>query len=227
MKLVISDSQELAVLLRSLNKSIYLINYGIIYEVLYVRQPQPVENIEGLQPALLQLYSIHMQFLARLTQAMKSSASSRTFSLILSSEAVANFEKESEKSEQKVESRAKDLEQFYDHNTETESAQRAERLKALLQEMRLQDIIGNEKVTEPDNHPLPEDEHLNMLKWVSNISYWNQHKKARKRRGDQSNEWIFNQPQYKKWRSADESMILWLHGPRKSSTSLDPPDIKF
>jgi len=61
------------------------------------------------------------------------------------------------------------------------------------------------------------DECTKIITWTSEIPFQKMHNSAREGRTPDTGEWLLEHEEFKKWSSSDESMILWLHGIRKSS----------
>jgi hypothetical protein len=99
--------------------------------------------------------------------------------------------------------------------------QQSNTLKDLLQELEvLKDLkhpIGRLDARVADLwKQLNDAERSNILRWTSEIPYQDHHTTASKGRTEDTGGWLFDHEQYKAWQSSDESMILWLHGIRKS-----------
>ncbi len=60
-----------------------------------------------------------------------------------------------------------------------------------------------------------EAEHVDILRWVSQIPYETNHHTACDGRVEGTAEWILTNPTYLEWRSSSASMFLWLHGIRE------------
>lgn len=59
------------------------------------------------------------------------------------------------------------------------------------------------------------EERRKILQWASDIACQDHHNLARSGRTSDTGEWLLRHKEYERWRSANESMILWLHGIRK------------
>ncbi|BCS21467.1 uncharacterized protein APUU_21899S [Aspergillus puulaauensis] len=64
------------------------------------------------------------------------------------------------------------------------------------------DLVRNLKV----------QEEAQILNWLSRVSYDKYHQSLRVNRMKGTGLWVFDQPQYKHWRTSAESSVLWLHG---------------
>ncbi|OCK73447.1 hypothetical protein K432DRAFT_340288, partial [Lepidopterella palustris CBS 459.81] len=209
--MAISENQQMEALLRGLDKILYLIGRCEIYDILYIHNPKPTEALETLKSAMIQLYAIILRFLAKEYQQLNKSTASRAFHALLNPDDVAGFEKDTQASERRIESEAGNCERSYNRAAQAEGVPNAEKFKALLQEMKIQNDVLVEKDTELWDRTNAE-ERRKILQWTSDIPCQDNHELARQGRTPDTGEWLLNHIQYQNWRSANESMILWLHG---------------
>ncbi|KAH0436157.1 hypothetical protein CcaCcLH18_04447 [Colletotrichum camelliae] len=60
-----------------------------------------------------------------------------------------------------------------------------------------------------------------ILDWLSTAALKDQHKTAKRHRADSTGDWVFDREEYKSWRQADESRLLWITGiPGAGKTNL-------
>jgi hypothetical protein len=62
---------------------------------------------------------------------------------------------------------------------------------------------------------LERTEKLGVLGWISKMPYTQHHETVRKGRLENSGLWLFDQPDYVKWRKSRSSSLIWLHGMRE------------
>jgi hypothetical protein len=221
LKVAISGKDETSALLLGLDKILYLINRCKIYEVLYMHRPQPNDDGEALAfknltSALIELYTIILQFLAKANRTFEKSTTHRTLSAFLNPEDVANLEKKCNSSEKRVEIEVGNCERYCQRHAHSEQFQK---LMSLLQVLEGQNkVLGGLNDTVNFLSSRVRNEYQNkILSWVSNIQFEKFHKSAKDGRTAHTAEWLLQHKEFKKWSSSDESKILWLHGIRKSS----------
>ena len=201
-------------LLRGLDTILYLINQCEIYEILYIRDPQPVETLEHLESALVELYAVILRFLAKANRHLGKNTSSRALHAFLNPSYYMDFEKDCQLREKRVEEQAEQCERLYNHSAQTNRVLDAERLKTFLQDIKKQNDVLVETVSRLWDRSNAE-ERRKILQWASDIACDDHHDFARSGRTPDTGEWLLMHKEYKRWRSADESVILWLHGIRK------------
>lgn len=214
MKIAISEQQQMETLLRGLDTILYLINQCEIYEILYIRDPQPVKALEYLELALVELYAVILRFLAKANRLFGKNTPSRALYAFLNPNDCMDFEKDCQLREKRVEGQAEQCERLYNRNARTNGTLDAERLKTLLQDIKKQNDDLVETVSKLWDRSNAE-ERRKILQWASDIACQDHHNLARSGRTPDTGEWLLRHKEYEGWLSANESMILWLHGIRK------------
>jgi ankyrin repeat domain-containing protein 50 len=214
MKIAISEQQQMETLLRGLDTILYLINQCEIYEILYIRDPQPVEALEYLESALVELYAVILQFLANANRLFGKNTPSRALYAFFNPSKCTDFENECQLREKRVEEQAEQCERLYNRNARTNGTLNAERLQTLLQDIKKQNDVLIETVSKLWDRSNAE-ERRKILQWASDIACQDHHNLARNGRTPDTGEWLLRHKNYERWQSASESMILWLHGIRK------------
>jgi hypothetical protein len=215
-KIAISGREQMETLLRGLDIILYLINQCEIYEILYIRDPQPAEALKYLESALVELYTVILRFLAKANGLLGKNTISRALHAFLDPDDWTDFENECQLREKRVEEQAQQCERLYNRDARTNEALNAERLKTLLQDIKKQNDILAETVTNLWERSNAE-ERRKILEWASDVACEDHHSFARRERTPDTGEWLLMHTEYKRWRSANQSMILWLHGIRKFS----------
>jgi ankyrin repeat domain-containing protein 50 len=218
-KVAVSESQQMGFLLIGLDKVLYLINRCTIYEILYLRALDPMEGLENFQLALVKLYAIILQSLCKAIRQFDKDTASRAFHAFWNLDDVTDFEKNCKAQEEQVEIAAEACERFYNRNVQEEGARSIKELKHMLEGLKEQNELLNQvdtRVTALWNKS-NQIEHSKILYWTSDIPYRDHHELARTGRTAGTGEWLLEHGQYQEWLSLDESMILWVHGIRKSS----------
>lgn len=208
----------MGILLLGLDRVLYIINRCKVYEILYPPDSDLSNAGQNLESALTDLYLLILQFLSKAIRLYERSTASRAFKAFWDPDEIIDFENRCQDLEMRVDIEVQNCERFYNKIERVESLQQAKTLKVLLQELnKLKDPIGrvDTRVTELWKI-LNEVERSNILIWTSDIPYQDHHTIACKGRTKDTGEWLFEHRQYKVWQSSDESMILWLHGIRKS-----------
>lgn len=218
MKVAISEQQQMETLLRGLDTILYLINQCEIYEILYIRDPQPVKALEYLESALVELYAVILRFLAKANRLFGKNTPSRALHAFLNPSDCTDFEKDCQLREKRVEEQAEQCERLYNRNAQTNGMLNAATLKTLLQDIKKQNGVLVETVRKLWDRSNAE-EHTKILQWASDIACQDHHNLARRGRTPDTGEWLLRHKKYERWRSANESMILWLHGIRKFTYS--------
>jgi hypothetical protein len=92
----------------------------------------------------------------------------------------------------------------------------AQYLKETLREMQKPLIRTDSRVAEIWDRSR-QTEISEILRWISQVPYKDNHTTTKDNRTDDTGRWLLVHPQYREWRGSSASMILWLHGIRKSN----------
>lgn len=212
------ESQQMGALLLGLDRALYVIDRCKVYEMLYPRDPHATEAINNFESALTELYVLILQFLSKAIELYDKNTATRALNAFWDPNDVADFEKRCQNIETRVDIEAQNCERLYNRIERAESSQRAKSLKALLEELKeLKNPIGriDAGVAALWNR-LDDNERCEILRWTSEIPYEDHHRTASDGRTKDTGEWLIEHDRYHAWQSSNESMILWLHGIRKS-----------
>lgn len=218
-KAAVSDKEQMSNLLTGLHKVLYLIDRCKIYEMLYLENRQATEALPNLASAMVELYAIILQFLSKAIRLFSKGTVRRALHAFLKPEDVADFVSKCETSETRVEIEAENCERSHSRLAHSRLGGYADDLKKLLKEL----DDSKELIARIDNrvatlwHRSNEHERSEILKWTSDIPYLDHHKLASTGRTSGTGVWLLEHDQYRDWQSSNESIILWLHGIRKSS----------
>ncbi|KAK2784701.1 hypothetical protein FQN52_008929 [Onygenales sp. PD_12] len=206
----VSEQQQMGCLLLGLNRISYLIARCRVYEELYlsINHNAAVQNFES---ALVDLYTLILQFLAKALQIYARNIVVRGANAIkLADDDIIDFEKH-----------CKDLEERVDYevwNCEgTQSKDFREKFYRLVDELKalkdLRDPLDRiESRVTCIWKVLGETERGKILNWVSDTPYLDHHRVASNGRTKDTGGWLSKHGNYRQWETSDESMILWLHG---------------
>jgi hypothetical protein len=220
-KVAISGNEQMGALLVGLDKILYLIDRCRIYEILYVRRPQPTDPAETIvfktfTSALVELYAIILKFLAKANKFLEKGTAQRGLAAFFNPTDVADLEKKCDSSEERVEREAGNCERYCTRLAQTDETKK---LTKLLHDLESQNslLVDVKGTVEAIWNQTTKDERIKILYWTSNIEFHKIHVTACEGRTPDTGDWILKHKEFDKWSSADESMILWLHGIRKSS----------
>lgn len=216
-----AESEQMTGLLIGLEKAACLISRCKIYEILYLRQNPPSQGAPNLELALIELYTIVLRFLAKANQLYDSFIKRQVYGVLNPNE-VNKIVDECTRQEQQVEFDATNCERISSQNAHSATQKGLQEcegklrlmlkdLKQPLQEMKFELTAIHTK--------LCDKEQLDSLTWASSISYEANHKVARETRTDGTGAWLLEHETFRQWRNSDGSMILWLHGIRRSFIS--------
>ena len=178
-----------------------------------------MEGLESLESALVKIYALILQFLSKAIRQFDKNTASRALHAFWCFDDVADFEKKCQAQEEQVEIGAETCERFCNRTARAEGVRSVEELKQMLEEMKEQNqllVQVDTRVTTLWNRS-SENERSQILCWTSDIPYRDHHELARTGRTIGTGEWLLKHSQFQEWHSSNESMILWLHGIRKSS----------
>jgi hypothetical protein len=214
----VSESQQMGALLLGLDRALYIIDRCKVYEILYPRDPSVGIAGDNFELALTKLYVLILQFLSKAIHLYDKTTATRALKAFWDPNDITDFEKRCQDLEARVDIEAENCERFYNKIERAVSSQHAKALTGLLEELKeLRDPIGriDTGVAALWNRS-NEFERSKILRWTSELPYEDHHKTASKGRTRDTGEWLFEHDRYHAWESSDESMILWLHGIRKS-----------
>jgi hypothetical protein len=205
-------------LLLGLDRTLYILDRCKVYEMLYPRDPSVGKAGDNFESALIELYVLILQFLSKAIHLYDKTTAARAIHAFWHPNDIVDFEKKCQDLEARVDIEAENCERFYNQTERAMSSQHAKTLTGLLKELKeLKDPIGriDTGVAALWNRS-NEFERSKILRWTSELPYEDHHKTASKGRTKDTGGWLFKHDRYREWESSDESMILWLHGIRKS-----------
>ena len=180
----------------------------------------------NFESSLIDLHGLILQFLARAILMYQKNTLTRAFVAFWKPEEVANFEADCDKICKRVEIDATNCDRSLSRLERENAAQSTKTIQKLLTELKelqhVKDSIENieSRIVMLWNRSM-EDKQAEILEWTSKVPYVDNHMVASKGRIEGTGEWIFHHAQYQEWRTSHQSMILWLHGIRKSYSISD------
>ena len=214
----VSESQQMGALLLGLDRVLYIIDRCKVYEMLYPRDPRAVEAGDNFETALTELYVLILQFLSKAIKLYDKNTAGRALNAFWDPNDIVDFEKRCQDLEARVDIEAQNCERLYNKFERAVSSQHTKTLTGLLEKLKeLKYPIGRiDNTVAALWNRSNEIERSEILRWTSQIPYEDHHTTARKGRTKDTGGWLLKHGQYQAWQSSDESMILWLHGIRKS-----------
>jgi ankyrin repeat domain-containing protein 50 len=207
--------------LLGLDKVLYLVDRCRIYEILFIHRPKPKDPdealaLENLTSALVELYVLILQFLAKANGLFGKSAIHRSWSAFWNTTDIEDFEKKCQSSEEWVKAEADNCHQYYSHHAQSEDDKK---LAQILQDLESQNQLLSDVKSTVDAlwSRATDDEQTKILRWTSKIPFEADHYSAQKGRTLNTGEWLLENEKFKEWNLSDASTILWLHGIRKFS----------
>ena len=201
-------------LLTRVEKVSWLINRCQIYERLYLRDTKAKTNqerqaLENLESALGALYSAILETLAKAIGDYDKTARQRILSGVFDPNEIAGIIDRLNELENRVEKEASNCKSTLDQKT-------FEELERLLEDLE-KPIFRIDSRVEKLQDILERSEQSNILTWVSQIPYEENHNTARAGWTKGTGQWLLAHKRYREWRASSASTILWLHGFRKCS----------
>ena len=205
-------------LLVSVEKVTYLTNRCTIYEILYGPGTTPGQVLHNLHAALVVLYAAILRLIALAHQLFAKNTITRVIHALINPGKISDF-----------------LAKFQDLETRVEiEAQNCERMRSQEVDMTLQiSLCSLQKVLESLQKPVlrtdervscflekvDQRERLEILEWISNVQHGKNHETVKEKRTQSTCEWLLKHEHYLEWQDTSSSIILWLHGTRRFSTS--------
>jgi len=229
-----ADRDAISHLLSGLDRVFALVRRCDVYEQLYFRHMYDVANraaYQNMERAIISLYTLILKFLAVSLITYERSTGARAWHSFLNPEELASFDNGFRNAERGVVNEAELLERSLGRVV-VESMNR--QFKGLQDEISalnslsttlisIASTVNNINTTVSDtqktvgnlwrSHELKLK--IKILRWTSEVPYQDHHGAARSRRVEGTGDWIFKRREYQKWRTTDQSAILWVHGIRK------------
>lgn len=209
----------MAALLMGLEKIGYLVSQCEIYECLYLRlhPTQPTKQSEQLslqakiqlEKAMTELYTHILQFLAKANRISEMKTLRKTVHAILNPGEVIDFIEKCTSLENRMREEVEICERVFDQQQNAESTRILCELRKLLGDLE-QPIVRIDNKIGFMFEKLNSSEQSDILQWISNIPYEDNHLTARQGRTEGTGTWLLRHSQYLEWRKSSASMILWL-----------------
>ena len=217
-KMTIAESQQMGILFTGIERITYIINRCTIYELLHLHNQQPDPDaklaLKNLKGKLVTLYALVLTFLVKAIQTYGKGAASKTFLAIFNSSILTDFLNDCQMLEQELEYEVNNCDRLHTRRVQTMSDQQIQNLKQFLIELQ-SPIFRMDAGVAVLCQKLDNSERLDILQWISEIKYEEDHIFARQGWTDGTGEWLLKHERYRIWRGSSISGILWLHGNRK------------
>jgi hypothetical protein len=191
-------------LLVGLENAMSIVNRCKVYESLSLSNIQAGEigqPLENCKSALQSLYAAILRFLSFAICLYKKNTGSRAISAFLQPERVSSFVKEFRDLEQGVDIEVENWERMHGRTWQKRVEERVLRIDSR--------VASLWKLSS-------QEDQCGLLMWISEIPYEEIHYSTKKARTPKTGEWLLDNPKYQEWTGSSASMILWLHGIRKS-----------
>jgi hypothetical protein len=212
---ITADNEFSSHLLLGMERVSYLVLRGRIYEHLYL-QSHATSATSDLESALVKLYSEILAFLCCSLSYLGKSTVSRTCHAIFHPGTVGQYVSNLDELERCTETSVSNCARLVDKLARNDLKAQLQKLEEILHApiIRIDSRVG-------DLLLLAESvERCRILQWVSTIHHETDHYNARKGRLEGTGDWLLARKEYVEWRNSPTSMLLWLHGIRKSTVPL-------
>jgi len=185
-----------------------LINRCRIYEYeLLCFQAWPFRQAEeNLQSGLVKLYTVMLEFLAKARRLYQASGV-RFLHGVLGPDNITELIDKCQALANEVDTDANKCSRLHSQGT-------GSRLQSLLADLQ-PPVMRTDARVAALYEELKESEQLDILKWLSNIPYEDNHDSARQGHTEGTGQWLLDHRLFRDWRESSASEILWLHGIRK------------
>jgi hypothetical protein len=211
----VAETQVIEVILPSVERTMNLIGRYRIYEELYLDddQMQSPDNTQGqLRDSLTTLYTAVLRFLSKVCRFYNRTTVSRIADAILNRGDLEDFLHEIERCEARAH---RDADNCYSKISGLKMQENLQKTQQLVELLRTWDVRIS-----VIHDGLEESKRTEILSWVSKVEYERLHNHARESRVDNSGQWLLKHRDYLAWSGSSHSMILWLHGVRKSGKGI-------
>jgi ankyrin repeat domain-containing protein 50 len=191
-------------LLIGLENVVSIFNRCKVYEslsLLNIQEGQTGQAMENVQSALQSLYAAILRFLSCAARLYQKNTGTRAISAFLQPEKVSDFVKQFQELEQSVDTEVANWERMQGRTWQKKMEDRV---------LRMDSRVSSLWETSSQKN------HCDLLTWISPIAYEEIHNSAKETRTPRTGEWLLDHPKYREWNRSSASMILWLHGIRKS-----------
>jgi hypothetical protein len=205
-------------LLMAADKAAYLTGRCRVYEALYLRGSGGDHSSDaslaasqaqvGLKKALTELYAAILRLLAFAILLYGKSTAARAIRAIIDPNKVTDLVDDCQALEARVDIEAGNCERALNEA-------RHSSLVELLDKYRAPVARTDARVAELWGRADASGRH-DVMCWASSIPYAKVHATARAGRTSATGEWLLAHERFREWRDSSASMIMWLHGIRKS-----------
>lgn len=200
--------EQMGALLLSIEKVTYLTNRCTIYERLYTPGTIPEQVLQNLHAALVRLYAAILRLIALAHRMVVKNTMTRALHAVVNPGEVSDLLAKCQDLEPGVDIEAQNCERMRSHEVD---AKTQELLKSLETS-----IIRTDKRVSSFLENVDERERLQILDWMSKVLYGKNHDTVRSQRTKDTCEWLLKHNRYLDWQDTSSSVILWLHGTRRS-----------
>jgi ankyrin repeat domain-containing protein 50 len=223
-QMALSDQERMGALLSGLERILYLVNRFTIYEKeLYLLRPLPSpEALQQFCEGLTRLYTLILEFIARAIRTYDRNFVRRMTGAAFGQDDAVRFETRCLALEEQIEIEAENCERSRKRSMQDNLTTKIERLERLLKQLIEPSCLLfriDRKVFDLWRRS-DETKRTEILVWTSSIPYRDNHAIAAHGRTQDTGDWLLSHPTYQHWYQATESMILWLHGIRKSPSNV-------
>ncbi len=210
-KAAVGEKEQMGSLLLFIDKTTYLVSRCTVYENLYLSEPDDVPSTTNLSSALQQLYTAMLRFLVKAIRLLDGGTAKRSLNAFLRPDEIVKFDGDCQTLQERVFIEAENCESCCNSTMRKDVAH----LRNVLEEISkaAAAIYHTNRTVEALWRQATLDERTQILNWTSNIPYEDHHYNARKGRTEGTGQWFVEHPDFKRWQTSPESMILWLHGP--------------
>jgi hypothetical protein len=205
-------------LLVSIEKVTYLTNRCTIYEILYRPGTTPGQVLHNLHAALVILYATILQIIALAYRLFAKNTATRIIHALISPNEVSDFLAKFQDLETQVEHEAQNCERMRSQEVDTNLQNSISSLQKILESVQKPILRIDERVSSFLEN-VDQRERLEILEWISKVQYGKNHETVKEKRTQSTCEWLLRHKCYLEWQDTSSSVILWLHGTRRFSTS--------
>ena len=210
------ERDQMAALLMSVEKITSITNRCTIYEKLFRSEIVSGQVLENLYTALVKLYAAVLRVMALAYKLFKKNTATRATHALFNPDDVSNVFAECQRLEVQVEMEAQNCERQRKQDVDARLLNSICSLQKLLE-------VFQKPILRTDDRVLAflenvgQREHLEILKWISNVQYGSHHSTVKERRIKSTCEWLLRHKLYLEWQDTSSSTILWLYGTRRFS----------
>jgi ankyrin repeat domain-containing protein 50 len=214
----VEEHQQMGALLMSVEKITYLTNRCTVYEILYGSRT-PGQVLHNLHAALVVLYATILRLIALANRLFVKNTATRAIHALINPGEVSDFLAKCQDLETRVEIEAQNCERMRSQEVDANLQTSIGSLQKLLEDLQKPILRTDERVS-TFLEKVDQRERLEILEWVSDVQYGMHHETVKEQRTQSTCEWLLRHKRYLEWQDTSSSIILWLHGTRRFSTSI-------